>query len=160
MGRTRMKLPVINKLLSTHTAAKAKEALQQLKARQGYYYNHQAKERRPLAERQTVRVKFHQSEPHWRKAEIQDVLPYRCYNFQFPDRSVRRRRSKHIRFSDEEPIWINDQDHSYQWDLPDGAGATSLSSHVPQPPPPSQEQTTRAVPGKQHILETRTIESY
>jgi hypothetical protein len=105
--RTRTCLPICNKKLDTPTSKAASQALVKAKARQAYYYNRNAKERPPLEKGDTVRVKF-DDRPEWRKAEIDKVLPHRSYEVRFEDGTVRRRTSKHVRFSPEPPIVFDD----------------------------------------------------
>lgn len=105
--RTRTRLPTCDKLLDTPTSQAASKALASAKERQAAYYNRSARERPPFSVGQTVRVRFDER-PEWRKAEIADVLPYRSYNVRFEDGTTRRRTSKHVRFSAERPIVIDD----------------------------------------------------
>jgi hypothetical protein len=42
------------------------------------------------------------------RAEITQLLPHRSYNVRFEDGTVRRRTSKHVRFSAEPPIIVDD----------------------------------------------------
>ena len=105
--RTRTCLPICNKKLDTPSSKAASQALVKAKARQAYYYNRNAKERPPLEKGDTVRVKF-DDRPEWRKAEIDKVLPHRSYEVRFEDGTVRRRTSKHVRFSPEPPIVFDD----------------------------------------------------
>jgi len=48
----------------------------------------------------------------WRKGEISQVLvlPNLSYNILMPDGTVRRRTSKHVRFTSEPPMLIDDND--------------------------------------------------
>ena len=46
----------------------------------------------------------------WRKAEIDEVLPYRSYVVRTEDGATYRRNSRHVRFSDEPPILRDDAD--------------------------------------------------
>ena len=65
-----------------------------------------AHERPSIPVGQTVRVRF----DDWRKAEVAKVLPNRSYEVKFEDGTVRRRTSRHVRFSVEKPIIIDDED--------------------------------------------------
>jgi hypothetical protein len=112
--RTRTRLPTANKLLDTATTPTASSALAAAKAKQAVYYNRGAKERTPLAVGQTVRVKFDDRSPEWRKAEISKVLPHRSYEVNFDDGTTRRRTSRHVRFSMEPPIILNDDEFDHQ----------------------------------------------
>jgi hypothetical protein len=106
LGR-RTRLPTVGKLLDTQTSNAASKNLQQAKARQAFCYNRGAKERPPLSKGDTVRVKY-DDRPEWRKAEVVGVLPHRSYEVRFEDGTVRRRTSKHVRFSPEPPIALDD----------------------------------------------------
>jgi hypothetical protein len=103
--RCRTLLPTANTLLDTLTSSAASDPLARTKIKQAVYYNRKAKERPPLSKGDTVRVKF-DDRPDWRKAEITQVLPHRSYNVRFENGTVRRRTSKHVRFSAEPPIII------------------------------------------------------
>jgi hypothetical protein len=105
--RCRTLLPTANTLLDTPTSSTASDALARAKIKQAMYYNRTANERPPLSKGNTVRVKF-DDRPEWRKAEITQVLPHRSYNVRFGDGTVRRRTSKHVRFSAEPPIIVDD----------------------------------------------------
>ena len=108
--RTRTRLPTANKLLETATSGAAATALTAAKARQAYYYNRTAKARPPFSVGQTVRVKFDER-PEWRKAEIAKILPHRSYLVRFEDGTTRRRTSRHISLSAEQPIIADDTEH-------------------------------------------------
>ena len=73
---------------------------------------------------QTVRVRY--DEKDWRKAEIARVLPHRSYEVRFGDGSVRRRTSRHVRFSSEPPIII--RNHSS--DADDSTAATAPTQPI------------------------------
>ena len=77
--------------------------------KQAEYYNRNARERPSIPVGQTVRVRF-DDRPDWRKGEIAKVLPHRSYEVKFEDGTVRRRTSRHVRFSDKKPIIIDDED--------------------------------------------------
>ena len=102
--RTGTRLPTADVLLSTPTAAAAQTALTAAKERQASYYDRGARVRPILPVGQTVRVRYDEND--WRKAEIARVLPHRSYEVRFGDGSVRRRTSRHVRFSSEPPIII------------------------------------------------------
>ena len=74
------------------------------------YNNVGAREREPFARSQTVRAKLHPDKAEWRKAEVVKVLPHRSYELRFEDGAQRRRTSKHIRFSSEQPLAVADDD--------------------------------------------------
>jgi hypothetical protein len=115
--RTRTLLPTADKLLETTTSRAASTALADAKARQATYYDRGAKERPPLPVGQTVRVKYNEH-PEWRKAEIAEVLPHRSYLVRFEDGTTRRRTSKHVRFSAEPPIIVENDDTDVHVDKP------------------------------------------
>ena len=100
---TRTKLPTSQRLLATPTATEVQRSLGQEKLKQEKYYNRGARERVPLKRGQTVRVKWSE-QPEWRKGRIETVLPNRSYAIQFGDGTIRRRTSKHVRFSAEPPL--------------------------------------------------------
>ena len=126
--RTRTRLPTANKLLDTTTTPAARSALTAAKVKQAVYYNRGAKAREPLAVGQTVRVKYDDRSPEWRKAEIAKVLPYRSYEVNFDDGTTRRRTSRHVRFSKEPPIILNDDETELQ---PSLKPTTSISQPSP-----------------------------
>ena len=126
--RTRTRLPTDNKLLDTPTSAIANDALTSAKARQAEYYNRGAKDRPPFAKGQTVRMKF-DDQSDWRKAEVANVLPHRSYELRLEDGTVRRRTSRHVRFSTEPPIILDD---SFSTPSPDTAA--SAAGHTAPPP--------------------------
>ena len=110
MGRrTRTRLPSNNKLLDTPLSTAASAALNVAKERQAFYYNRNARDRSTLPVGQTVRVKYKIQEPEWRKAEVAEVLPHRSYNVRFDDGTIRRRTSKHVRFSAEPAVVADDE---------------------------------------------------
>jgi hypothetical protein len=109
MGRrTRTRLPTNNRLLDTPLSTTASTALKAAKERQAFYYNRNAKDRTPLPVGQTVRVKYKIQDPEWRKAEVAEVLPHRSYNVRFDDGTIRRRTAKHVRFSTEPAVIVDD----------------------------------------------------
>ncbi len=106
--RTRTNLPATDQLLASPHAAVSHDALVAAKARQEHYYNRNTRERAPLCMGNTVHTGWDQSD-NWRKATVVDVLPHRSYRVQFDDGSIRRRTSKHVRFSRESPIIVRDE---------------------------------------------------
>jgi hypothetical protein len=100
--RTRTLLPTADALLSTPISAGAQAALTKSKIRQAAYYNRGAKERPTLPIGQTVR--FRHSDGDWRKAEVDQILPYRSYQLRLADGSTRRRNARHVTFSREPKI--------------------------------------------------------
>lgn len=88
-----------NKLPSTTSAANVPQALQRSKDKQVAQYNENTNPQRKLEKGHTVRVKNHPREDQWGKGKITDVLPYRSFKIRFDDSSIKRRFSKHVRFS-------------------------------------------------------------
>ena len=129
--RTRTLLPIANQLLNTPSAAAASVALAKAKERQAVYYNRGAKERPPLSVGDTVRVKFDDNS-NWKKAEVAEVLPHRSYNVRFEDGTVRRRTSKHVRFSSEPPIVV-DLDQPPAKTLPPAGATTAATGYFTSP---------------------------
>ena len=111
MGRrTRSKIPMsLNLLRSNHTDT-AHTALQSSKDTQARYYNRNVRERQPLDVGDTVRYKHAPDYPDWRKGQIVSKLPHRSYEIETEDGSVRRRTSRHVRFSNEPPIVADHDD--------------------------------------------------
>jgi hypothetical protein len=105
--RTRTKLPMAQTLLRTPETDEARSALTAAKKKQAAYYNRNAREKPALPAGQTVRFKPDDS-AEWRKGMIKNVLPYRSYEIQLEDGTTRRRTSKHVRFSAETPIVMQD----------------------------------------------------
>jgi len=66
---------------------------------------------------------------YWRKAEIANVLPHRSYELRLEDGTVRRRTSKHVRFSTEPPIILDDSSST-----PSPDTAASAAGHTAPPP--------------------------
>lgn len=124
MGRrTRTTLPTANSLLATPSASATKAALTNAKCRQAVYYNRNAKPRAVLPVGQTVRMRY--DEGDWRKAEVARILPSRSYQLRMEDGTMRRRTSRHVRFSSEPPLMP-----------PDDSGNATLTERTPPPPPP------------------------
>ena len=136
--RTRTRLPIADKLLDTATSAAASSALSTAKERQAAYYNRGAKERQPLSKGDTVRVKFDEKSD-WRKAEVANVLPHRSYEVRFDDGTIRRRTSKHVRFSSEPPIIVDDDSPP-----PNSKGPTP-AARLNAPPPAAPTSTHQIV---------------
>jgi len=125
--RTRTLLPSSNKLLVTPSGGQAHKALTAAKQRQAVYYNVGAKEKPPFKTGQTVRVKLDDNRKEWNKGQIVTTHPHRSYDVKLEDGTVRRRTSRHIRFSSEPPI-VCDNDI----DITNGQPATIVT-----PAPPS-----------------------
>ncbi len=135
--RTRTHLPSTAELMTSPYDAKSHDALVAAKARQASYYNRGARERPSLAVGDTVRTRWADGD-EWRKATVVEVLPYRSYNVQFDDGSIRRRTSKHVRFSREPPLVIRDETDTPSRSDSVGptaaaAAATNNSTGVPVP---------------------------
>ena len=141
--RTRTRLPTANKLLDTPTSSAASSALVAAKRKQAVYYNRGAKEKPPLSKGNTVRVKFDER-PDWRKAQVTNVLPHRSYEVRFEDGTVRRRTSKHVRFSTEPPIIVDD-DHTSSPTGANTAPPAGGASHN-NPPTSSPQQAPSTAP--------------
>ena len=103
--RTRALLPCVHRLMEPPTAAEAVERARTGKMKQALYYNRSTTERAPLEEGQTVRFQVQQGS-EWKKGEINRVLPHRSYEVKTEDGETRRRTSRHVRFSREQPILI------------------------------------------------------
>lgn len=142
--RTRTRLPTANSLLSTPTAAAAQSALKAAKQRQKIYYDRRAAktERPTIPVGQTVRVKHDAND--WRKGEISRVLPHRSYEIQLEDGSTRRRTSRHVRFSSEPPIVIDD-------------GATTAAVPADSPAAPSSELNKSQMSSKQTVTRSGRV---
>ena len=156
--RTRTRLPTADSLLDSPTSHAASAALAAAKTRQAHYYNRGAKDRPPLIVGQTVRVKF-DDRTDWRKAEVAEVLPHRSYAVRFPDGTTRRRTSRHVRFSSESPIVLDDDVDESQ--APTSPAADNIAppsgrdpnihasiqqgaTLLPSPPPPAGHTMTRS----------------
>ena len=139
--RTRTRLRITDKLLDAATSAAASSALSTAKERQAAYYNRGAKERQPLSKGDTVRVKFDEKSD-WGKAEVANVLLHRSYKVRFDDGTIRRRTSKHVRFSSEPLIIVDDSPSpNSKWPTP------AARLHAPPPAAPTsthQIVTTRS----------------
>ena len=105
--RTRSLLPYVHRLLETPRATEAMERSRAAKTKQARYYNRNTREKPELQEGQTVRFQVHEGS-EWRKGEVTRVLPHRSYDIKAEDGSVKRRTSKHVRFSREPPIVVDD----------------------------------------------------
>ena len=104
--RTRTRLPAAEALLKTPAATTAQSALTEAKRKQAQYYDRSARpvERPIIPVGQTVRFRY--DEGDWRKGEISQILPHRSYEVKQEDGSIRRRTSKHVRFSNEAKIIV------------------------------------------------------
>ena len=108
--RTRTLMPTSNGLLETPSSQQTQAALSRSKDQQAFYlYNRHAKSRPSLAVGQTVRCKVSDDADNWQKGEIADTLPFRSY-IRLQDGTMRRRTSKHVRFTSEPPILPNNFD--------------------------------------------------
>ena len=145
--RTRTHLPTTQKLLASAHDRTAEKALQTAKERQSAYYNTSAKEKQQLKVGDTVRTRWDKRHP-WKKAKVVKVLPYRSYELRYEDGSVRRRTSKHVRFSPEPPVVIRDE-----IDIGNRPAqrptATSSARPPPQPPRPPSDQPKFTRSGRQ-----------
>ena len=110
--QTRSVLPVADTKIRSAYQQSAHEALNQAKAKQKHasYYNRSVRDRPPLDIGDHVRVKDRPTDKHWRSGTIVDCLPYRSYNVQLDDNSVRRRMSRHVRWSPTPPVMLDEED--------------------------------------------------
>ena len=106
--RTRTTLPTTSTLLQTPTSQQTASRLSHAKQQQAAYYDRTARARPQLSVGQTVRFKSSSDADDWKKGEIVNKLPYRSYSIRLPDGTTRRRTSKHVRFSSEPPIVLDD----------------------------------------------------
>ena len=136
--RTRTCLPTANKLLASASAVQAQTALWESKQRQAIYYDKNAKARPTLSPGQTIRARFGDND--WRKAEVVRVLPHRAYDVQMDDGSVRRRTSRHVKFSSEPPIIRREIGDSSAAVTPPTTASTSSSGNRPPPSTSSVQQ--------------------
>lgn len=154
--RTRTHLPTTDQLLSSPHSFAAHDALVRAKTRQASYYNRGARERPPLAVGDPVRTRWSDRED-WRKAKVVKVLPYRSYEVKFDDGSVRRRTSKHVRFSREPPVVFRDEaDVPPQSQQPaDRQPAAADNAAVGPPTSPAAGTNTVTRSGRQVIKPTK-----
>ena len=108
--RTRTKLPTTEVLLESMAKdipSKAKAA----KLKQAVYYNKNAiKYEKPILPVGSV-VRFRDADQdEWQKGEVARVRPFRSYDIKKEDGSIRRRTSRHVRFSREPPMVMNEDD--------------------------------------------------
>ena len=106
--RTRTLLPTSSDLLLSQRDREVKERIHKSKDLQSFYYDRNAKSKPVLSEGQTVRFKF--DDKDWKKGEVEKTLPYRSYIVRTEDGSSYRRNRRHVRFSNEPPIVVNDTD--------------------------------------------------
>ena len=102
--RTRTHLPMTAKMLQS-TSGKddvAKGALMKAKLRQKDYYDAHSRMRPQIPPGSTMRTRWNKNED-WKKARVVEVLPHRSFKVQFADGTIRRRTSKHVRFTNEPP---------------------------------------------------------
>lgn len=136
--RTRTHLPMAQKLLSSAHDTAAHNALQKAKERQAAHYDRTAKEKQTLNVGDTVRTRWDKRQP-WTKAEVTKVFPHRSYELRYQDGTVRRRTSKHVRFSPEPPLVIRDEidTDSPSRQSPASAPSTrrTASTTINMPPP-------------------------
>ena len=82
----------------------SQNALVAAKDRRAYYYTRE-KPSHQVAD--TVRTRWN-ADSDWQKAQVVKVHPVRSYDLQYEDGSIRRRTSKHVRFSREPPLVIRE----------------------------------------------------
>jgi len=153
--RTRTNLPTTAELLTTPLSAPAHDALVRAKSKQASYYNRRARDRPSLAVGDTIRTRWNEGE-EWRKGQIVGVLPFRSYNVQFDDGTIRRRTSKHVRFSREPPLVIrDDSEQTSSTSAPSARGQQAATAAAAAPavitraaaaatPPPAPPIVTRS----------------
>lgn len=113
--RTRTHLPTTDQLLAAPHSVSAHSALVAAKDRQAYYYNRGTREKPSHQVGDTVRTRWN-ADSDWQKAQVVKVHPFRSYDLQYEDGSIRRRTSKHVRFSREPPLVIRDEvDRPQPW---------------------------------------------
>ena len=151
--RCRTHLPVTDKHLGSQHAAVSHDALVAAKSRQEHYYNRGARERPPLAVGNTVRTRWDQSDD-WRKATVVEVLPHRSYRVQFDDGSIRRRTSKHVRFSREAPLIMRDDIEPLRAVNTRQAAPAATATQGDPPPPPTTHRSPP--PGDRPLTSVRT----
>ena len=108
-------------------------------------------------------MKYNDKESDWRKAEITDVLPFRSYNLRFADGTVRRRNSKHIRFSAESPTVYEYDSDEIQTPSPENSppgGHLSNIRRVENRPISSERRQIGATPSGESPIETRSARSH
>jgi hypothetical protein len=108
--QTRSVLPVANTKLSSMHQQTAQEALSQAKQKQAFYYDRTARDHPPLNTGDNVRIKDNPADKHWRTGTVIDCLPYRSYNVKLDDNTVRRRTSRHVRWSPTPPVVLGSSD--------------------------------------------------
>ena len=150
-------MPMVDTLLTTPSTQSARKALGEAKVKQAKYYNRGAKDRQLIPVGQSVRVKF-DDKSDWRKEAVVKHLPYRSYEVEMDDGTVRRRTSRHVRFSSEPPLVYDHDDLEHRQPA---AGMSQPPSHpipAPQPvraatpPPPPPPHT----PATQDVVRTRS----
>ncbi len=122
-------LPATAKALQPADTNKLQQARENLiadRCRQAHYYNRKAKPRPELLIGDTVRFRATPSSQETRVGRIAEKLPYRSYNIQLPDHSLRRRTSRHIRFAPEVSV--------HEFDRNEECGPLVFLRR-PQPPP-------------------------
>ena len=133
--RCRTHLPTTDALLSSGHAETAHEAQRAVTSRQAAYYDRGARLKQPLSVGDTVRSRCNPQED-WQKGQIQRVLPHRSYEVRFQDGSTLRRTSRHVSFSREPPIVIEDDTDP----VPSAGGP--LPSTIMESAPQDQSRTS------------------
>ena len=103
--RTRTPLSTAETLLSTPIGELVNHKLSSRRSKQAQYYNRGTRERPAVPVGQTVQMRFAKND--WRKGEVSKILPYRSYEVRMEDGTTRRRTSRHVKFSSEQPTVIN-----------------------------------------------------
>ena len=131
MGRrTRTTLPMTEHLLATPSRDQTRTALAHAKQRQARYYNRTAKPKQPLSVGQTVRFKMTTMTATGEKGKSINVYRFARTQVKLDDGRTLRRTSKHVRFSSEPPIIVDES-------LPDQQPAAPPPAAVRQPVAPA-----------------------
>lgn len=129
----------------------ARQALIDSKRRQAYYHDGHARVRPEFTVGDTARIRDRPDSSDWRLARIARKLPYRSYDVELPGHSLRRRTSKHVRWSpetfvhveppdDDPPVAVNEtKQHSN--DVTASADRVSVTS-TPTAPATSRSPTS------------------
>ena len=106
--RIRPIIPITEALVRPERVTLAASRLWVANAKQKVLYDRNAKERPAFAIGHTVGFKTDTKSNDWKKGEVFDALPYRSYNICTEDGSTWRRTSRHVLFSQESPIVLDD----------------------------------------------------
>ena len=112
-------------------AAEARERQRAAKTRQAHYYNRHVRERPTLETGDTVRFQVKEGS-EWQKGEIVKVLPHRSYEVKTDDGTVKRRTTKHVRFTNEPKVIMDDTSIDIYPSVRDTSLAPKLSANRKQ----------------------------